>query len=49
MGEGNDAFDLEVFLFILASDFLHAVKSHDMDLRLYFLSEGRRAVDFHRP
>jgi hypothetical protein len=28
-GEGNSIWPCEVFLFILASDFLHAVKSYD--------------------
>jgi hypothetical protein len=29
--------------------FLHAIKSYDIGLRLYFSSKGRCAADFYRP
>jgi hypothetical protein len=39
----------EVFLFILASDILHAVKCYDMVLLFYVPSEVRRAEDSYVP
>jgi hypothetical protein len=35
--------------FILRSVLEHALKSYDMDQRLYCPSEGRHAADFYRP
>jgi hypothetical protein len=39
----------KVFLFILASDFLHTIKSYNIGFQPYFPSEGRCAVDFYHP
>jgi hypothetical protein len=38
-----------VFLFILASDFIHTVMSYNMGPWPYFPSKGRCAVDFYHP
>jgi hypothetical protein len=40
---------LLISIFFTSADLLHAVKSYNMDLRLYFPSEGRCAADFCRP
>jgi hypothetical protein len=48
-GEENDKFlPCEVFLFILANNFLHAVKSYGMGPTALLPSEGRCTAEFYR-
>jgi hypothetical protein len=42
-------FALWKICFILRRVFQHAIKSYDMRVTSYFLSDGRRVVDFYRP
>jgi hypothetical protein len=49
MDKRSEDLALQAFLFTLASDFLHAVKSYDMGPLALLPSEVKCAADFYRP